>query len=424
MDGPRAAMSATHHRRDACRLCGARQLEKVLPMAATPVGDAYVSPEHLDKPQETYPLDLWLCRSCGLAQLVEVVDPEVLYVEYPYLTSISLGLPEHFRRYAEEVIGRIKPPQGALVVDIGSNDGSLLKAFEDLGMRVLGIDPARDASRLANQRGIETLTAFFSYDLASRLRRERGAAAIITANNVLANIDQVDDLIAGIRAWLAPDGIFVFETSYIGDVVEKTLLETVFHEHLSYFSVKPLQSFFRRCSMELIAVQRVPTKGGSIRGTVQLGAGKRTVAPSVGEIVAYEDQIGIHAPETFRRLRARLDTVRADLLHVLRDLKAQDKHVAGYGASVGSVTLLYEFGLREMLDFLVDDNTRKQNTFSPGHHIPVLAPNAIYDRKVDALVILAWAYAEPIMAKHPAFLNNGGEFIIPLPEVRVIRKAS
>jgi SAM-dependent methyltransferase len=353
---------------------------------------------------------------------VEVVDPELLYIEYPYLTSISLGLPEHFRRYAEEVLGSIQPPRDTLVVDIGSNDGSLLKAFKDLGMRVLGIDPARDAGRLADQRGVETLTAFFSGDLARRLRLERGSAAVITANNVFANIDNLDDLIAGVRAWLAPDGVFVFETSYIGDVIEKTLLETVFHEHLSYFSVNPLQSFFRRCSMELIDVQRVPTKGGSIRGTVQLGAGKRKAAPAVGEIIAYENQIGMHAPEIFRRFRAKLDTVKADLLRVLRELKAEGKTVAGYGASVGSVTLLYEFGLHELLGFLVDDNTRKQNTFSPGHHIPVLAPNAIYDRKVDALVILAWAYAEPIMKNHPAFLQSGGEFIIPLPEVKIIRK--
>jgi SAM-dependent methyltransferase len=415
-------MKATHHRRDTCRLCGARQLEMVLPMTATPVGDAYVSAEHLDNPQQTYPLDLWLCRSCGLAQLVEVVDPEVLYVEYPYLTSISLGLPEHFRRYAEDVLGRIQPPREALVVDIGSNDGSLLKAFEDLGMRVLGIDPARDAGRLANQRGVETLTEFFSGDLARRLRLERGPAAVITANNVFANIDNVDDLIAGVRAWLAPDGVFVFETSYIGDVIEKTLLETVFHEHLSYFSVKPLQSFFQRCSMELIDVQRVPTKGGSIRGTVQLDTGQRTVAPSVGEIIAYENQIGLQAPEIFGRFCAKLDTVKTNLLQVLRDLKAQGKTVAGYGASVGSVTLLYEFGLSELLDFLADDNLRKQNTFSPGHHIPVLASNAIYDRNVDALVTLAWAYAEPIMKKHPQFLQHGGEFIIPLPSVKVIRK--
>jgi len=413
-------MSTT--RRDTCRLCAAGRLEMVLPMAPTPVGDAYVPAKYLDQPQEIFPLDLWLCRNCGLAQLIEAVDLEVLYVEYPYLTSISLGLPEHFRVYAKEVLSRVEPPQGALVVDIGSNDGSLLKAFADCGMRVLGIDPARDASQVANQRGIETLTGFFSGDLGRRLRMERGPAAVITANNVFANIDDVSDLIEGVRAWLATDGVFVVETSYLGDVLEKTLVETIFHEHLSYFSVKPLQLFFQRRSMELIDVQRVSTKGGSIRCTVQLAGGKRKVAPSVGEIISYENQSGVHTPQAFKKLRARLDTVKTDLLRLLRALKAQGKTLAGYGASVGVVTLLYELELCGLLDFLVDDNLRKQNTYSPGHHIPVLAPEAIYDRKVDALVILAWAYADPIMTKHPAFLQSGREFIIPLPQVRTVQR--
>ena len=424
MAGKGFTMSSTHHRRDTCRLCASRRLQMALPMAATPVGDAYVPAEHLDKPQETYPLDLWLCRACGLAQLLEMVDPEILYVDYPYLTSISLGLPEHFRRYAKDVVDRVKPPPGALVVDIGSNDGSLLQAFADLGMRVLGIDPARDAGRLANQRGVETLTTFFNGELARQLREQRGAAAIITANNVFANIDNLDDLIAGVRTLLAPDGVFVFETSYLGDVLEKTLVETIFHEHLTYFSVRPLRSFFQRHSMELIDVQRVPTKGGSIRGTVQLTGGGRPVRPSVDEVVAYEDRLGLHSPEIFGRLRATLDTVKADLLRLLHDLKARGKRIAGYGASVGSVTLLYEFELRHLLDFLADDNPRKQKTFSPGHHIPVLAPDAIYDRGVDALVILAWAYAEPIMRKHQKFLQNDGSFIVPLPAVRNVRKTS
>jgi SAM-dependent methyltransferase len=392
----------------------------VVPLAATPVGDAYVPAEHLDKPQEVYPLDVWLCRKCGLAQLVDIVDPKVLYVEYVYLTSISLGLVEHFRRYAGDVQQRIQPPKGALVVDIGSNDGSLLKAFQDGGMKVLGIDPARDVGRLANERGVETLTTFFTADLVRKLRQERGTAAIITANNVFANIDNVDDMVAGIREWLAPDGAFVFETSYLADVLGKSLLETVFHEHISYFSVKPLDVFFRRNGMELIDVQRVPTKGGSIRATVQRKGGPRPVGPSVAEIIAYETKIGLHEPGVFKKFSTKIATVKADLLRQLRDLKAHGKTLAGYGASVGVVTLLYEFELGDLLSFIADDNVRKHNTFSPGQHIPVYAPEALYDRKADAAVILAWLYADPIMKKHPQFTANGGRFIIPLPAVRVV----
>jgi len=413
-------MSATHYRRDTCRLCGAGELEMVVPLAATPVGDAYVPAEHLDKPQETYPLDIWLCRKCGLAQLVDIVDPKVLYVEYVYLTSISLGLVEHFRRYAEDVLRRIQPPKGALVVDIGSNDGSLLKAFQDNGMRVLGIDPARDVGRMANERGVETLTTFFTADLARKLRQERGPAAIITANNVFANIDNVDDMITGIREWLAPDGVFVFETSYLADVLEKTLLETVFHEHISYFSVKPLDAFFRRNGMELIDVQRVPTKGGSIRATVQRQGGPRPMGSSVSEVIAYETKLGLHEPAIFKKFSAKIATVKADLLRQLRGLKSQGKTLAGYGASVGVVTLLYEFGLGDLLSFIADDNVRKHNTFSPGQHIPVYAPESLYDRHADAVVILAWLYADPIMKKHPQFTAKGGQFIIPLPTVRLV----
>ncbi len=386
-------------------------------MPATPVGDAYVSGDRLAETQPTYPLDVWLCRDCGLAQLVDVVDPELLYVDYVYHTSVSLGLVEHFQHYAEDVVARIQPPPGALVVDLGSNDGSLLQAFRSCGMRVLGIDPARDVARVANERGIETLNTFFSAALANKLRQERGPATLITANNVFANLDDLQDICAGIVAWLAPDGVFVMETSYVAAVLEHTLVETIFHEHLSYFSLGPLIPFFRRVGMEVIDAQRQPTKGGSLRLTMQrLGAG-RPVGRSVAEVLAAERDAGIHTPMPFEKMGRHLARIKVDVQRTLRGLKAAGKKVAGYGASVGAVTLLYDWELKGTLDFLVDDHVRKQNTFSPGQHIPVFAPQSLYDRHADAVLILAWHYAEPIMRKHPHFT---GEWIVPLPEVRRI----
>jgi SAM-dependent methyltransferase len=407
--------SATHSRRDTCRLCGSPNLEMVLPLAATPVGDAYVPAEHLDKPQETYPLDLWLCRSCGLTQLIDIVDPKVLYVDYVYYTSISLGLVEHFKAYAADVLERIRPESGALVVDVGSNDGTLLAAFKQRGMSVLGVDPARDVAERANQRGVETLNTFFCAALAKELRGQRGAAAVITANNVFANIDRLDDFCLGVLELLAPDGVFVMETSYLGPVVEHCLLETVFHEHISYFSLKPLIPFFERMGMEVIEAQRQPTKGGSLRLTMQRRGGTRPVSGSVAGVLAYEAALGLHEPGVFKELAGRLGKVKQDLLGRLRKLKSEGKTVAGYGASVGVVTLLYEWELEGIVSFLVDDHTRKQGTFSPGQHIPVHAPEALYERPVDAVLVLAWNYAAPIMAKHPKFQ---GKFLIPLPEVR------
>ena len=412
-------MSESARKRETCRLCGGARLEAVLPIAATPPGDHYVSEAELDRPQETYPQDIVLCRDCGLAQLAYTVDPNVLYGRYVYTTSISLGLVDHFRQYANSVLNRIKPPANAFVVDIGSNDGSLLRCFKERGMRVLGIDPASDIARLATESGVETWTGYFDIYLARKIKEQRGAAAIVTANNVFANVDDLVGFTEGIRHLLAPDGVFVFETSYLLDVVEKSLVETVFHEHLSYLSAKPLNTFFARLGLQLIDVERVPTKGGSLRGTVQLAGGPRPVSSAVDLLLEREKEVGLDQPEIFQRFGARLDAIKTELLKLLSDLKAEGKEIAGYGASVGVTTLLYHFDLAKMLSFIVDDNPRKQHTFSPGHHIPVLPSETLYERKPDYVLVLSWNYADPIIKKHQAYANAGGRFIVPLPKVEV-----
>lgn len=408
-------MSQSVLRKSACRLCGNKDLQIVLPVVATPPGDHYLSVDHKNTPQETYPLDLVLCGDCGLTQLGYSVDPDALYGNYVYTTSISLGLVDHFRRYAESVLAKVRPPRDSLVVDIGSNDGSLLRCFKEQGLKVLGVDPAGEIARQATDSGVETWNGYFSLGYAQKIRNERGAAAIVTANNVFANVDDLESFAQGIRLLLAPDGVFVFETSYLLDVVEKSLLETVFHEHVSYFSAKPLEKFFRRLGMQLIDVERVPTKGGSLRGTVQLAGGPRPVSKSVDSLLALETSVGLDRPDIFAGLDARLQDTKRQLTARLRELKDQGKLLAGYGASVGVTTLLYYFDLAPFLTFIVDDNPRKQNTLSPGQHIPVLPSDALYERRPDYVVILAWNYADAIMRKHQRFLDAGGRFIIPLP---------
>jgi SAM-dependent methyltransferase len=412
-------MSQSAIRRETCRLCGGRHLEVVLPIAATPPGDHYVAAAELRRTQETYPLDLVLCRDCGLAQLAYTVDPDVLYGRYVYTTSTSLGLVDHFRQYADSVLSRINPPAGAMVVDIGSNDGSLLRCFKELGMRVLGLDPAGDIARLATESGIETWNGYFNIAFAQKIKEQRGPATIVTANNVFANVDNLVEFTEGIRHLLAPDGVFVFETSYLLDVVEKSLVETIFHEHLSYLSAKPLDTFFRRLGLQLIDVERVPTKGGSLRGIVQLAGGPRPVSPAVGALLDREKSVGLDQPEIFKTFGSRLDALKTELLSLLSDLKAKGKEIAGYGASVGVTTLLYHLDVAKLLSFIVDDNPRKHNTFSPGHHIPVLPSEVLYERKQDYVLILSWNYAEPIMKKHRAYSDAGGHFILPLPRLEV-----
>jgi SAM-dependent methyltransferase len=399
-------------------MCGSRDLHLILRMTPTPPGDHYVTAGELAKPQTVYPMDLMMCGSCALAQLPDVVNPELLYRDYIYNTSISLGLVHHFDRYAEAVVARLAPPTGSLVVDIGSNDGTLLKGFKSRGMRVLGVDPAREAGRQANEAGIETLSTFFTKELGATLRRDRGPAAVITANNVFANVDDLDDLVAGIRALLAPDGCFVFETGYFPDLVRQRIIDNIYHEHLSYYSVTPLQKFFPRHGMTLVAVDHEPTKGGSIRGFVQLeGAAGRIDPGQMRALLDREHAEKFDCPSGLRSFTESTAKLRQDVIALVADLRRQGRTVTGYGASVGVTTLLYYFDLGGSLPFLVDDNPVRHGRFTPGHHIPVLPSDALYEKKPDDVLLLAWRYAEPIMKRHEKFHAGGGRFILPLPEI-------
>jgi SAM-dependent methyltransferase len=413
-------MSEAHYRRDTCRLCGSRNLDVALHYVPTPPADAYVSAKYRDAVQEAYPLDLYLCRDCGFSQLCDVIRADSIYVDYIYETKSSLGLAQHFERYANAVIDRIKPPPGALVVDIGSNDGTLLRFFQKRGKAVLGIDPACEIALAATAEGVETLPEFFTQELSQKIRRERGPAAIIVVNNLFANVDELGDFTDGLRMLLGPDGVFIFESFYLGDLIDNMVFDFIYHEHLSSFSVAPLVSFFRCHGMELIDAERVPTKGGSLRYTVQLAGGPRKVSAAVTDLLAEEERRGLGRIETFKAFNARIDDARKQTIDLLRKLKQDGKIIAGYGASATSTTLIYHFGLGDYLNFLVDEYPRKQNLFSPGLHLPVLGQQALIDRNVDHVVILAWRYVQPILDKNRAFRDRGGRFIVPLPKLEVI----
>jgi hypothetical protein len=413
-------MKDSAYKRDTCRLCGSSALEVVLPLPPTSLADAYISVDHLHEEQPIYPLDLYLCKDCGFAQLLDIVIPQVIYLDYIYETVSSLGLVDHFRRYADEVTAIIGPPAHALAVDIGSNDGTLLSFFKKRGMRVLGIDPAREIACRATASGIETLPTFFTYELASQILRERGPATIITANNIYANVDDLAALTEAIHHLLSPNGVFVFESFYLMDWMQNMVFDFTYHEHLSYFSLKPLVRFFQKHNMELIDVQRVPTKGGSIRCIIQRAGGSRPVSPAVAELVEIETKLGLHCAETFKSFSARIDQAKGQTLGLVRSLKAQGKTIAGYGASATTTTLIYHFELGDKLSFIADDYPAKQNLYSPGFHIPVLAPRELYERNPDYVLILAWRYAEPIIEKHKVFIKQGGKFIIPLPALRIV----
>ena len=407
-------------RRDTCRLCGSKQLELVFALAPSAIADDYVSPERLDEKQENFPLDVFLCGECKHTQLLDAVDPEILFGNYTYVTSVSLGLVDHFERLGAKLSMRFKLGSESLVVEIGSNDGTLLRILKRSGAKVLGVDPAREIARRATESGIETIPAFFNSEEARRIQEQHGKASVFIANNVFAHADNLGDITEGIRSLLRPDGVFVFEVSYMVDIVEKMIWDTIFHEHLSYHAVRPFVNFFNLHGMELFDIERIPTKGGSLRGFAQLKGGPQPVTSAVADLIALEEKLEFGEAKTFRAFGDRIDATRDALLDLLGKLRAEGKRIAGYGASATVTTLLHHFQLGDKLDFIVDDNPVKQGTFSPGQHIPILPATALTERKPDYVVILAWIYAEPIIKNNQAYRDAGGQFIIPNPTVKIV----
>jgi SAM-dependent methyltransferase len=408
-------------RREGCRLCGGTGLRKVLSLAPIPLANAFLTREELDSVQPRFPLDAWLCESCGHVQLLDVIDSRVLFEHYVYVSGTSPTFVHHFEQYADYVLGRFALPAKAFVVEIGSNDGTLLKFFRDRGRRVLGVDPALEISEATRRLGIPTITGFFTPGLAESILAEHGHAEVIAANNVLAHIDDLDSVMRGVARLLAPSGVLVFEVAYLADLVEKILFDTIYHEHIDYHSVGPLIPFLARHGLQLIEAIRVDTHGGSVRCVAQRKGGPFPVGASVSAALRLEEEMGLKRPETYVAFASKIEKLGKELVTLLRTLAAQGKRIAGFGAPAKATTLMYHLGITpEMIEFIVDDSPLKQGRFSPGMHIPVLPARAIYERRPDYLLILAWNFARPIIEKHAAFAKAGGRFIVPLPSLEVI----
>ncbi len=366
-------------------------------------------------------MDVYFCESCGHLQLLDVVDPEILFRDYVYVSGTSPSFVKHFQGYAEDCIARFTPPLGSLAIDIGSNDGTLLQFFKAAGMSVLGIDPATKIAADATARGLETWPEFLNAELTSRIVREKGRAAIVTANNVFAHVDDLAGLTNCIQALLDEDGVFVFEVSYAADVHANVLFDTIYHEHLDYHTVGPLVPFFERHGLELFSARRIATHGGSLRGYVQRAGGPHKTDGSVAALIADERGRSLDTAAGWSEFADRIDRLGRELSLLLGDLKKQGKRIAGFGAPAKATTLMYKFDLdKTMIDYIVDDSPLKQGLFTPGKHVPVVASSHIAEAWPDYMVILAWNFADAIIANHREYLNRGGHFIVPLPELRIV----
>lgn len=410
----------TYYERKQCILCESKNLNKVLELTPTPWADDYVTKDLVEKKQDPIPLNIMLCSNCGHAQLSHIIDAKHVYLNYTYETASTLGLGEHFKTSAVSIINDFKPNRGGLVVDIGSNDGILLKHFQDLGMRVLGVDPMPGIAEKATNNGIPTLSNFFDEDFSLELRSKYGHAEIITSNNLVADTDDLTSFVRGIRNLMQKDSIFFFETFYLYLQIKNFVWDFTYHEHYSYFTIKPLIPYFDKLGLEIIDVKPNLTKGGSMRCTLQLKGGNRKVNPSVLAHIHQEEEMGFPSPNVFNEYSKKINSARDVFCKKIDELRGQKKKIVGYGASATSTTLMYHYKMGDYLEYLVDDFKVKQNLFSPGFHIPVYSSDYLYENKPDYVIIIAWRYYKKIISKHQRFLDEGGHFIIPLPEFKII----
>lgn len=413
-------MTTIFHRKT-CRLCESPKVELAVPLAPIPLVDNYTATANPAEKDEVYPVDLYMCVDCGHVQVLDVVSSDSLWSDdFTFHSGQVQAIVDHLDECAETVVRRHSPAPGGLVVDIGSNDGTFLKAFKRRGFRVLGIDPVKPIAAKATAAGIETLPEFVTPELSRKIRAERGSAAVVTAFNVFAHSDDMAGMAQSIRCLLAPDGVFVFEASYLLDIVDHLLLGTIFHEHMGHHSVKPLVQFLQKHGMQLIDVERSAMQGGSIMGTAQLIGGPRSVDPSVKAILDLEAKRGLDRLETVKAFSARIGKLKAEIRTLIDGCKRRGATIAGFGAARSNPTLLSNFDLWDDISFIVDDHPQKVNKFSPGRRIPVLPTAELYNRKPDYVFILAWVHAKKIIASHSKYLEQGGRFVLCCPELQVI----
>ena len=411
-------MNADYYLRTRCRMCDGGALERVMSLTPTPPGNNFVKAGEIGRAEPCYPLELHFCGDCHHVQLGHVVSPKILYQnDYTYVSATSSVFVRHLQEYAATMIQRFELKPGALVSDIGSNDGTCLRFFQEAGMDVVGVDPATEIANRATAKGIPTVPAFFSESLARELRAKHGPAAFITSHNACAHIDHLDDVMRGVSHWLTDDGVFVLEVGYLADVYQNLLFDTIYHEHVDYHTVAPFEKLFARTGLEMIGIQRIEPQGGSIRVMAQKVGGRFRRDTSAGELVALEKKLGLNQAETFAAFGERISGLGRELRALIGSLKAEGKSIAAYGAPTKATTLLSHFGIgAESLDFIVDDNPLKQNLYSPLSHIPVVPTAELYVRRPDFVLILAWNFARPIMSMHQRYVDEGGRFILPMPK--------
>ena len=404
----------------ACRACGQPLTRVILDLGMSPLCESFLRADQLDDVEPFYPLRLFLCGSCWLVQLAEYVSPEVIFGEYAYFSSFSDSWVDHARRYAEAMIARLGLDRDSLVVELGSNDGYLLRQFDRSGIPVLGIEPAANVAVKAREAGIETIVEFFGEDLGGSLRDAGRRADLLVVNNVLAQVPALNDFVAGAKVLLAPDGLFTIEFPHLLRTLEENQFDQIYHEHFSYFSLRSARRVLARHGLAVVDVEELPTHGGSLRLHVRHAELGQAPTPAVEAIAERERVAGLDSFAGYADLTPRVEATKRDVLTFLIDARRDGKTVAGYGAPGKANTFLNYCGIRtDLLAYTVDRNPYKQGRFTPGTHIPIHEPGRLAETRPDFVWILPWNLRDEIAEQLGDVRSWGGRFLIANPRVEV-----
>ena len=397
-----------------CRICSSKNLKMVLDLGEQPPANSFIDQNQLNSTEFKFPLRLFWCSDCFLVQLLDIVDKEYLFKNYFYMTSASKPIVDHFKKYAQDVYKEfLEGKNDQFVVEIGSNDGSLLSEFKKLGTSILGIEPATNLSNLANQSSITTKNTFFSSQLSKEIIKSHHASVVV-ANNVIAHVEDLHDLMEGIQILIGNDGIFIFEVPYLLDLIKKLEFDTIYHEHLSYFSILPLLKLVKQFGLEIFDIRKQSVHGGTLRIFVSQ-KDNYPINNSVNVFLNEEHKLGLDKIEFYHKFSTNVEELKKNLLKLLTQLKKENKSLLGYGAPAKGNVLLNYCGIdTNFLDYIVDTTPLKQGKYTPGMHIPIIPPKNL--KNTDVALLLAWNYESEILLKEKIFRENGGKFLIPLPK--------
>ena len=404
--------------KEVCRLCASKNLTNALNLKSTPIGDDYQ--KHINKNLDFYKLILNKCDKCGFVQLSNVIDPNSVYGDYIYVTTTSSGLPQHFKNLVDKLFKDKIVNEKSKILELGSNDGTLLDYFMSKGCKVIGVDPAKEMINNLN-KNFETITEMFNFELAKEILSKNGQFDLIIANNVIANIDDLNDTFKGIDLLLKDNGSFVMETFSLYGVLTKNLIDNIYHEHLSYFTIKNFEKFLLKFNLQLVEADHLDVKGGSIRFIFKKTKEKIVKKLRTSNCIEYEENANLDSFNSFKKIEEINFKNNSKLNQFIEEERKRKKIFAGYGASVGTTTFMYYYNLIEYVEYLFDDEQKRHNLFSPGSNIEVISPKKILELMPDYIIIFAWRYSDLILKKNSEYILKGGQFIIPLPEFKIIK---